>query len=304
MAPSNQLRFDGKVAIVTGGGRGMGYGHAALLARRGACVTITDMNDSANEAVKRIEAEGGRAIAFIGDVSVPENGKKVVDLTIKTFGRIDIIVNNAGHGVQKAFEDTTLEEFRKMIDVHTLGAVYIIHAAWPHMRKQKYGRVINITSSSYFGSNLNSAYGTAKAALVGLALNLNHEGREYGIQVNALCQAAGTPLLRQAMASSPVKDWILENLPEEAPANVLCWLVHEDCKINGEYLSSGGKGFGRFYHCGVLGHKSDVDLTPEIVRDNFDDVFDESTRVVVKDAMAASDFHAQRHGLQTLGQLA
>src|SRR5215218_8797603 len=152
----DQLRFDGRVAIVTGGGRGMGRVHSLLLAQRGAKVVVADFGGEldgsgrstgpADDVVNEIKAAGGEAIATYADVSVPAEAASIVDAAVGNFGQIDIVVNNAGISDPGAFGDLPLEKFKKMIEVHYYGTLQVSKAAWPHMLEAGYGRFVNVTS--------------------------------------------------------------------------------------------------------------------------------------------------------------
>lgn len=180
MSPSKQVRFDNRVAIVSSSGRGLGRQHALLLSRLGASVVVNSTTISTAQAtVDDIVKAGGKAIAYVGSVSDPSVAEAMVKKAIDTFGRIDIVVNNAGIFDPKPFEQTTLAGFRDMLAIHVEGSYNLTHAVWPHMQKQKYGRIVMITSHTVFGMAGSTIYAAAKLAVVGLAKSLAVEGQPH-----------------------------------------------------------------------------------------------------------------------------
>jgi NAD(P)-dependent dehydrogenase (short-subunit alcohol dehydrogenase family) len=285
----------------------MGYGHAALLAARGATVVVNDYKQElADEAVKSIIDNGGKAEAVVSDISVPANCRSLVEQTVEKYGRIDILVNNAGIAQFKEFQAITEDDFFRMMGVHLFGSWFLTQAAWPHMIKQKYGRVAMISSGSLFGMANQAHYTTAKTACFGLGLNLAVEGRPHGINVNILDVIAGTEMTKEGMTDGPLKSFILDNFPLEGPANVMAWLCHETCTETGRFVPSGGKGFGLHYFASHPGWwtKSADWMTPELVRDNFSKVLDYENHRVVSSAQVCSELVAGRAGYKSMGDLA
>ncbi len=196
------IRFDNRVAIVTGAGAGLGRSHALGLAARGAKVVVNDLgnangdNHAAKAVVKAIKAAGGEAIANGADVADFEQVQVMVNKTMDTWGRVDILVNNAGILRDKSFQKMPLDDFRTVINVHLNGTFYCTKAVWEIMRIQNYGRIVMTTSSSgLYGNFGQSNYGAAKMAVVGLMNTLVQEGAKYGIRVNTLAPTAGTQML-------------------------------------------------------------------------------------------------------------
>ena len=191
------LGFDGKVAIITGAGGGLGREHALLLASRGAQVVVNDIGGSisgdggdagpAERVVKEITDAGGEAIADTHSVSTPEGGAALVATALEHFGRVDIVVNNAGILRDKTFHNMTPDLLDPVLDVHLRGAFNVTRPAWIAMREQSYGRVVNTSSNSGILGNFGqSNYGAAKMGLVGLTRVLAVEGAKYNIKVNAI----------------------------------------------------------------------------------------------------------------------
>ncbi len=192
----HNIRFDGRVAIVTGAGAGLGRSHALDLARRGARVVVNDMGLAGAESVAaEIVAAGGEAMAHGANVTKADEVQDMVDQALSRWGRIDILVNNAGILRDKSFSKMTLEEFQLVLNVHVMGAVVCTKAVWDHMKAAGYGRIVMTSSSSgIYGNFGQSNYGAAKMGLVGLMNVLHLEGQKYGIHVNALSPTAATQM--------------------------------------------------------------------------------------------------------------
>lgn len=204
------IRFDGRVAVITGAGAGLGRSHALLLASRGARVVVNDPGisrtpgregtPSADEVVEEIRAAGGEAVANHGSVADPEAAKALIGQAVETWGRIDILINNAGILRDRTFAKAELSDFDLVVKVHLLGSAYCTHAAWPHMRDAGYGRVVMTTSNSgLYGNFGQSNYAAAKAGLVGLMNALVLEGRKSGIAVNCIAPVALTPMTENVL---------------------------------------------------------------------------------------------------------
>lgn len=190
------IRFDNRVAIVTGAGAGLGRSHALELAARGAKVVVNDLGASdAQSVVAEIKAAGGEAMAHGANVTKPDEVQDMVDHALATWGRIDILVNNAGILRDKSFSKMTVEDFQLVLNVHVMGAVVCTKAVWEHMKAAQYGRIVMTSSSSGIYGNFGQAnYGAAKMGLVGLMNVLHIEGQKYGIHVNALAPTAATQM--------------------------------------------------------------------------------------------------------------
>ncbi|WP_231710238.1 SDR family NAD(P)-dependent oxidoreductase [Roseibium limicola] len=213
------MTLNGRVAIVTGAGGGLGRCHALQLARLGAKVVVNDMNGDAAVAVAdEIIAAGGEAFGFGASVTDEAAVAAMVSKSLETWGQVDILINNAGILRDKSFAKMSLDDFRLVVDVHLMGSVICTKAVWEIMRRQGYGRIVMTTSSSgLYGNFGQSNYGAAKMALVGLMQTLALEGDKYNIKVNALAPTAATQMT----------DGILQNeaLEQLAPAKVSAGLL-------------------------------------------------------------------------------
>ncbi|MFT4190057.1 MAG: SDR family NAD(P)-dependent oxidoreductase, partial [Comamonas sp.] len=201
---SSTYRFDGRVAVVTGAGRGIGRAYARLLAERGARVVVNDLGGTADgsgaddhparRTADEINAAGGTAVADLHDVSTPEGGQAIVDAALEHFGRIDIVINNAGTVRYAAFPDITLDNLQHHIAVHLYGAFNTTQAAWPHFARQGYGRIVLTGSAGMFGMDNNLSYAAAKAAMIGFANSAALTGAAHGIKINTIAPNALTRL--------------------------------------------------------------------------------------------------------------
>jgi len=228
------IRFDGKVAVVTGAGGGLGKQHALELARRGAKVVVNDLgaavdgsggsSEAAEAVVAEIKGTGGQAIANGSSVSDRKGAEKIVQDAIDAFGRVDILVNNAGILRDRTFKKMSYDDFELVLQVHLVGSMYCTRAAWPHMLEQKYGRVVMTTSSSgLYGNFGQSNYGAAKLGLVGLMNTLKLEGAKYGVKVNTIAPVAGTRMTEALMPKEA-----LEALKPELVTPAVVYLCSEE----------------------------------------------------------------------------
>ena len=199
--------IDGRVAIVTGAGGGLGREHALYLARKGARVVVNDVAPEAAEAVAaQIEAEGGRAIPFAASVTDEAGVAAMVARTLQEWRRVDILVNNAGILRDKSFAKMSLDDFRLVVEVHLMGTVICTRAVWERMRQQNFGRIVMTTSSSGLYGNFGQAnYSAAKMAVVGLMQTLAIEGEKYGIRVNCLAPSAATQMTQDVLPEASLR---------------------------------------------------------------------------------------------------
>ncbi len=279
------LGYDGKVAIITGAGGGLGREHALLLASRGAQIVVNDLGggvaggDSgdlgpAEQVVKEIEAAGGVAVADGNSVATPEGGEAIVQTALDAFGRVDIVSNNAGILRDKTFHNMTPEFVDPVLDVHLRAAFWVTKPAWLKMREQGYGRIVNTSSNSGILGNFGqSNYGAAKMGLVGLTRVLAAEGAKYNIKVNALAPVARTRMTEDILG--PLAD----KLDPKLVSPIVAWLVHEDCPVTGEIYSAAGGRIARFF-IGLTEGYYNESLTLEDVRDHFEQIRSEDGYIV------------------------
>tara|TARA_R110002124_G_scaffold99755_1_gene245959 strand:- start:11815 stop:12717 length:903 start_codon:yes stop_codon:yes gene_type:complete len=279
------MSFEGRVAIITGAGGGLGRSHALALAARGARVVINDLggardgsggSSSAAEAVvAEIIALGGEAMANAASVTDAVAVQAMVEATMARWGRIDILVNNAGVLRDKTFAKMELEDFRFVVDVHLMGAVNCTKAVWEIMRQQGYGRVVMTTSSSgLYGNFGQSNYGAAKMALVGLMQTLSIEGAKNDIRVNCLAPTAHTRMTEDLGASLP-----LELLEPERVTPGLLYLVSEAAPSRC-ILAAGAGGFERAYVTLTQGIYAAGDDAAEQIAAQFEAVSDRTGEIV------------------------
>ena len=243
------ISFSDRVAIVTGGGGGLGRAHALALASRGARVVVNDLggardgtgqsSEAAQAVVQEIIDAGGEAIANGANVTQPEEVEAMVASAVERWGRVDILINNAGILRDKTFAKMTLDDFRLVLDVHLMGSVICTKAVWELMRQQAYGRIVMTTSSSgLYGNFGQSNYGAAKMGLVGLMNTLVLEGKKYDIRVNTLAPTAATRMTEDIIPDPK----LLELLTPESVATGCLALCHDDAP-NRTILCAGAGGY-------------------------------------------------------------
>ena len=241
------IRLDGQVAIVTGAGRGLGRSHALALAERGAKVVVNDLggesgrSDNADAVAAEIEAAGGEAMANGASVTDFGQVQEMVAAVIGRWGRVDILINNAGILRDKTFLKMSIEDFRLVIDVHLMGTANCTKAVWEIMREQNFGRIVFTTSSSGLYGNFGQAnYGAAKMAMVGLMNTLHLEGAKYNVRVNCLAPAAGT-----AMTEGLFPDGVFELLSPDRVSPAIVFLSGPDAPSR-KVIGAGGGSFAVF----------------------------------------------------------
>lgn len=286
----SEVRFDGRVAIVTGAGVGLGRSHALGLAARGAKVVVNDLgvatdgtgssSAAARAVVEEIRAAGGKAIANGANVADPVQVQAMVDEAIAEFGHVDILVNNAGILRDKTFAKMTLDDFKMVVDVHLMGTVNCTHALWRHMLEREYGRIVLTTSSSgLYGNFGQSNYGAAKASMLGFMNVLHHEGSRKNVRINMLAPTATTRMTEELFPAA-VKDLLK---PETITPGLLA-LVSEDAPSR-MILGAGGGCFAetKIYETQGVALMGD-DLSPEGVLANLDTIRSEDGQTLMAGA--------------------
>jgi NAD(P)-dependent dehydrogenase (short-subunit alcohol dehydrogenase family) len=286
----DELRFDGKVAIITGGGRGVGRTHALDLARRGAKVVVVDpgvaldgsgaSSGPADDVVNEIKAAGGEAVASFEKVNDVAGAARMVEAALDNFGGLDILINNAGTSVPELFEVQTLDQFRMLNEVHYLGTVYVTKAAWPYLVKSGAGRLVNTISEGPLGIHeRGTGYGGAKAGVIGLTLTLAAENKFHGVKVNGFAPRIATRLSAPEVLShvydrpAELFEKNMAMFPPELSSPAAIYLAHESCTLNGVLLVSGGGQIMRMSIMENAGFRTD-DVTPENIAANIDRVID------------------------------
>ena len=275
------VSFADQVAIVTGAGGGLGRCHALELARRGAKVVVNDLGGAmdgsggssaaAEAVVAEIKAMGGEALANGGSVSDRAGAQSMVDDAMNAWGRVDVLINNAGILRDKSFSKMTLDDFDMVVNVHLLGAAYCSHAVWPIMREQNYGRILMTTSpTGLYGNFGQTNYGAAKLGQVGLMNSLKIEGAKNNIHTNTIAPVAATRMTENLMP-----DEVLQKLGPELVTPAALFLVSTDAP-NGVILQAQG---GTFSLAGIFendGVNIGVDATVEDIADNYENIVDMS----------------------------
>jgi NAD(P)-dependent dehydrogenase (short-subunit alcohol dehydrogenase family) len=277
------LRFGGRVAVVTGAGRGLGRAYAMLLAARGASVVVNDLGvnrdgtdageDRAAAVVAEIEGAGGTAVASRDTVSTRAGGSAIIDAALERFGRIDIVVSSAGPIGGMAFGDVSDDELDLYLNGHLRGAFHVIQPAWGHLLEQGYGRIVIVTSQAILGSPGTTPYASAKGGLLGLTKALAMETTGTGVLVNAIMPSANTPAT-EGMGTPAFTDWFANFTPElVAPA--VAYLAHERCAWNGETIVAGAGRVAGFFLATSKGIY-DPELTLEEVAARSEEILDRS----------------------------
>ena len=275
------IKFDDKVVIVTGAGGGLGKSHALEFARRGAKVVVNDLggsvdgsggaSDAANAVVEEIKAEGGEAIANGASVADQSGVQNMVDEVMSKWGRIDVLVNNAGILRDKSFHKISLEEFDAVMDVHFQGSVYTSHAVYPIMREQNFGRIIFTTSSGGLSGNFGQAnYGAAKMAMIGLMNCLKIEGQKYNVHSSAVA-----PVALSRMTENLFPEGIGERFLPEYVTPAVIYLASDDGP-NGAIIGAGAGVFTQFRIFETMGLAlgTEDNMTPENIAAGWSSVAD------------------------------
>ena len=292
----SDFRFDGRVAVVTGAGRGIGRAHAHLLAERGAKVVVNDLGGSmagegsdvkpAQSVVDEITATGGSAVADPNDVSTQAGAEAIIRSALDAFGRIDVVVNNAGIIKYGGLPDVDLESVERHLDVHLLGSFNTMRAAWPHFLEQGYGRVVLTTSCGMLGLDNNLGYAAAKSGMIGLARSAKLAGEPHGIKVNLIAPAAITRMAGSGDDAPTSAESTMPPMPSEAVAPMVAYLAHESCPVSGEIYTAGAGRFGRLFLASTEGYlQQDRPATIEDIAENWIAINDEAGYSVPTDLM-------------------
>jgi NAD(P)-dependent dehydrogenase (short-subunit alcohol dehydrogenase family) len=271
-----QVDLDGRVAVVTGAGGGLGRSHALMLASRGAKVVVNDLGGSrdgsgagsamADAVVAEIVAAGGEAVANYDSVATAEGGRGIVAAAVEAFGRIDIVVNNAGILRDSSFLKLDLDALDLVLKVHLYGAFNVTHAAWPHLKDQGYGRIVSTASGSgLYGNFGQSNYSAAKMGIVGLTRTLAIEGAKYGITANAIA-----PIAASRMTEDVMPPQLLERIQPEHVSPVVAHLASEACTDSGRIYSVGGGYVARVAIVEGAGTAFDTVPSPEDIAERWE----------------------------------
>ena len=285
----SEVRFDGRVAIVTGAGGGLGRAHALLLASRGAKVVVNDLGGSrdgtgagsamADQVVQEIKNAGGEAVADYHGVDTAEGGEAITKTALDAFGKVDILINNAGILRDRAFHNLAEEDWARVLAVHLNGAYYASQPAFRVMRQNSYGRIVFTTSAAgLYGNFGQTNYSAAKLALVGMMNTLKQEGAKYSIKANTIAPLAASRLTADIMPAA-----VLDQLTPEMVSPMVAYLCSEECQESGSVFTAGGGYFGRAAIVESKGVflETGADTTIEQVRDNI---------AKIKDMTGAEEF--------------
>ncbi len=273
----SQLRFDGKVAVVTGAGRGIGRAEAVFLAERGASVVVNDLGGSttgdgqsagpAEEVVTEITKKGGKAFANSSTIATPEGANEIVNLAVERFGSIDILVNNAGILDSDKFPDITPENLQRQLSVHTLGYFHVTRAAWPHMVKQNYGRIImTVSSAGLYGMPTQLAYSTAKGGIIAMTRSLSLVAPET-IKINAMAPGAYTRMV-DTLKDENFRKFSETSRNPAAISPIVAVLAHESCPVSGEIFTAASGRVARSFMAETDGYFK-LNHTPEDLAENW-----------------------------------
>ncbi|MBK7584154.1 MAG: SDR family oxidoreductase [Myxococcales bacterium] len=292
----SELRFDNRVAIVTGAGGGLGRAHALLLAKRGAKVVVNDLggsmdgtggggNSAADKVVAEIKAAGGEAVANYDSVNTWDGAQKIVAKAKEAFGKLDIVINNAGILRDVSFMKMTDEDWEKVLSVHLTRSIYVCKTAWTLLRENNYGRVVNTTSAAGLYGNFGQAnYSAAKLGIVGLTKTLAHEGAKYNIKVNAIA-----PIAKSRMTETIMPPNVLEKLAPEYVSALVAYLVSDKCEDSAQVYAVGGGYFSRVAVMEAEGIGIAVDkVTPEAIAEQWTKVNDMTGAKAYGNAMEAA----------------
>jgi NAD(P)-dependent dehydrogenase (short-subunit alcohol dehydrogenase family) len=292
------ITFDGDVVIVTGAGRGVGRSHALDLGARGARVVVADLggpvdgigpssDGPARGVVEEIRSGGGEAVACLASVAEEDGAATIVQTALDTYGRLDAVINNAGISDAERFEDQTIAQFRRMLEVQYLGTVYVCKAAWAHFMTQRSGRIVNTCSEGPLGIHgLMTSYGGAKGGVIGFTLALAAEAPDHGILVNGFSPRAATRMWENQTKIYGLPEEAFDasrrTYPPELASPAAIYLAHSSCAVNGVILICGGDQVLRMGFAQNEGARADARLSAEFVADHIDQIVDMSNARIVE----------------------
>ncbi|MDH6291982.1 SDR family NAD(P)-dependent oxidoreductase [Rhodococcus opacus] len=293
------IRYDDRVVVITGAGGGIGRQYTKDFAQRGAKIVANDLGTSLDgqqpaesplaELVDSIRAEGGEAVISTDNISTPEGAEAAVKLALDSFGRIDVLINNAGITRNDLLADMSPENFRAVLDVHLFGSFHCTRAAWPVLQKQGYGRVLMTTSQSgLYGMETHANYSAAKAGLVGLAHALSLEGQPHAINVNTIC-----PMATTRMSEDFLTPEMAERMRPSSVSAMAMWLCSDQCTETDQVIEAGMGYFAKVLTVEAPGIIIDPAIAePEYLRDHF---------AAITDMTDAANFRSVADFLEKVG---
>lgn len=290
------IGFDGRVAVVTGAGHGLGRSYALAMGARGAKVVVNDIGGAidgngtsatpADAVVDEVRAAGGEAVANYDSVAERDSAAGIVQTAIDNYGQVDIVINNAGIVRDKTFHKMSLDDYEFVVKVHLLGSVYVTHAAFPHMRDANYGRILMVSSNSgIYGNFGQTNYSAAKMGVVGFMNALKLEGARHNITVNALAPLAAT---RIAEPSGIFNTYDPELVTTDAVAAMVTYLVSEDCTDSGNIIAATAGYYSRIQIVESEGVQVDprAEISPEKISEMWPDIVDVRNPQPYQDAVS------------------
>lgn len=276
------ISFHDRVAVITGAGSGLGRSHARYFAAHGAKVVVNDLggtvagtggsNSAADAVVKEITEAGGVAVANYDSVATQEGGANIIKTAVDNFGKVDILINNAGNVRDKSFAKMDLKDFTSLMDVHLMGAVYCTKAAWPMMIENRFGRIVMTTSAAgLFGTHGHTNYSSAKISLVGFMNALKQEGTSKNVLVNSVAPMALTRMTEEVMSPK-----LAPKMKPEYVTALMGWLCSDECTLAGEIIEAGMGYYSKVQIVEAPGYifKGDEVPTPEQIRDSWGKISD------------------------------
>ena len=278
------ISFNDRVVVVTGAGAGLGRSHAKYFAANGAKVVVNDLGGTvagtggssaaADEVAKEITDAGGIAVANYDSVATEEGGASIIKAAIDSFGTVDILINNAGNVRDKSFAKMDLNDFRSLMDVHLMGAVYCTKAAWPIMLEKRYGRIVMTTSAAgLYGTHGHTNYSSAKISLIGFMNALKQEGTSKNVLVNSVAPMALTRMTEEVMSPK-----LAPKMKPEYVTALMAWLCSEESTLAGEIIEAGMGYYSRVQIVEAEGYifNGDEVPSPEEIRDHWGEISDMS----------------------------